>query len=205
MGKFNADTINVNNCNCIGSSTLNDRYSLTLDLNKQNIVQKTAIVILKNPSTTAKSNIFYKTTFANLVDVDRTTSRVINFLYNNTNNYTKIITLNIFPYFSTHPQELNPIYITNKSLNKNQSYNDNLVEVEKILVANNCIYTDVICAWGHNSGVYKRAYDDAVTDVINLINANKRYNLNEAKNKQINNIKWPCPVKKFYPLHGQRW
>lgn len=108
MSKFDPNKVNLSNCQCNGNSQLNDRYSLTLELNQLPSAKNEGILIMKNPSSTAKANVFYNVAFNNLYDVDATTNNVIDKLLSN--HYTKIIILNLFPYFDSNPRMLNYIY-----------------------------------------------------------------------------------------------
>ena len=199
MSHFNPNKVNLMNCFCFGNAHLNDRYSLTLDLNPTNSIGKEAIVIMKNPASTAKANVFHRVSFQNLCDVDRTTSRVINVIH--MMGYDKLITLNIFPYYDNNPKVLNSIYT---NLNMSPSFNNNLNEIQNILQTYS--NADIICAWGHKSNMSRNLFDSAILQVLPLINGRNKFEY--IKNNPLQNRLRPLPniiSTPIYPLHPQRW
>ena len=92
MSKFNTTYVDTMSSNCDGS------------------INRTAIVILKNPASTCKDHIFFSTSLSDVYDVDKTTSHIINTLFVNGTPYDKIITLNLFPYYDNIPATINSVY-----------------------------------------------------------------------------------------------
>ncbi len=210
MSKFDGSKVDVSGVSCVGSNIYNDRYSLTIPLlNNKNEV-KTVIVIMKNPASTARQNVFYNVGFSNITDVDKTTTKLINYLFS-LNRYKTIITVNLFPYYSANPQDLNAIYgIKTKKryqINKNTSYKDNIAEVERIFAANANANVDVICAWGNKSNMSKVILNNAIQDIIAMINNYFTQNVYQITKSggTVNLATIPLQITNiFYPLHPSK-
>ena len=214
MSKFDGSKVNLSSASCVGSNIYNDRYSLTIPLvnnkNEDKNEDKTVIVIMKNPASTARQNVFYKVGFSNITDVDKTTTKLINYLFS-LNRYKTIITVNLFPYYSANPQDLNAIYgISTKKryqINKSTSYQNNMAEIERIFAANANANVDVICAWGNKSNMSKVILDNAIQDIITMINNYFNKNVYQftksGRNVYLTTI--PLPITNiFYPLHPSK-
>jgi len=149
------------------------KYRFTISIPFKNPSgNNTALVIMKNPSKANKSVS------------DRTINSLINKCYSE--NYSSIIVMNIFPYYSTPASGV-------KKFIKNPAYNKimqrNLVKLSKKL---NCC-TDIIIAWGTETiGCGKKLYNDEISKIINLI---------QESGKKILAVK----QKSSYPRHPLKW
>lgn len=191
--------IDKSNIKITFNKNINDRYSICLS----RVSAKTnniAVVILKNPASSFKSAIFYNNIpFGNVYDIDKTTNIVIDFLDKQQEDYEKIILLNIFPYFDNIPKVINNIYYEMKNNMPNESFSRNLKEINNIFQNSNI---DLYCAWGKNSGIDKKIYDNAISNLINLINSNSFTNIYEV-NHFIRRQYLPSITQ--YPKHGLYW
>ncbi len=225
MAKFDQNLVDLTNIQANFCKCLNDRYSLILP-KKNATTGTTAVVILKNPASTLKSAMVYNNiAYGDAADVDKTTSHMIDFFFGSTNRrqslgnlqytkYSKLITLNLFPYYDNIPAALNPIYDGMKRSMPNQSMRDNLDEIDRIL-KNNASNMHLFLAWGgYKSGVNKQIYDNTIIEVENIIIGNLIYNIYYMDgNKTLykvgagnppHNLK-PNGFPQGYPLHGLLW
>ena len=200
MSKFNTTYVDTMSSNCDGDAKHNARYSLTLFRQGATSINRTAIVILKNPASTCKDHIFFSTSLSDVYDVDKTTSHIINTLFVNGTPYDKIITLNLFPYYDNIPATINSVY-KNLLTAPHISYQTNLTKIASILQNNSG--ADVFCAWGQSSGISDVIYNKAIVDVVGILLANKvsqyyYYDQGRQKTAQLSN-------QAFYPSHGSKW
>ena len=202
--KLNSKIVDTSQCVCIGNREYNARYYFHIKIkptpqNKGN----TAIVILKNPSSTARANVFYGVPFNKLTDIDATTNNIIIQL---NGYYERIITLNLFPYFDSHPSTLNGIFPIVKT-NKGHRYINDISYFINFKIINHTIKqnpnANIICAWGRaNSGMYKRLLDTAINHVASLLNGTPIY---EYDGSAVSKIKPYIISNSQYPLHACRW
>lgn len=157
----------VAQCKVVSNATFNARYSMEIEIKGSNN-QKTAIVFLLNPSSTAKEYVFSPGTILNPLlcnDVDQTTINVLDALCKA--EYSKIFLLNLFPYFDSKPRSLEVIY-PSATLATNKSYQDNLREIGIVLSANKG--SDVFIAWGKdismNQNLFSKAKIDAIGELV---------------------------------------
>ena len=218
MGILKMSSVNVNNCKCKSNPLFNCRYSLELEAQAQNNGGKVAIVIMKNPASTAKAKVFFNVLFADLYDIDKTTSCVIKCFLDKNNNiqkgnnilkYDKVITLNLFPYYDNIPAAINSIYsnianVPTLNITGNQSYDDNIAEIKNQINSNP--NADIILAWGNANGIRKDIYDKAKKDIVSIITQQKRtcyeWDSSNKKFQQIGNI---SQVSLKNPVHASRW
>ena len=70
--------VNTSRCNCIGQADKNSRYLFYVSFNaKATEDGKDVLVIMLNPSSSAKAHVFYNIPFAQLEDIDKTTNNVL--------------------------------------------------------------------------------------------------------------------------------
>ena len=196
MGILKMSSVNVNNCKCKSNPLFNCRYSLELEAQAQNNGGK----------------------FADLYDIDKTTSCVIKCFLDKNNNiqkgnnilkYDKVITLNLFPYYDNIPAAINSIYsnianVPTPNITGNQSYDDNIAEIKNQINSNP--NADIILAWGNANGIRKDIYDKAKKDIVSIITQQKRtcyeWDSSNKKFQQIGNI---SQVSLKNPVHASRW
>lgn len=199
MSKFNCQQIKTKKCQLKGDKTLNDRYYLKLITSCTN--KKTLIIIMKNPSSTGISKLFYKNIpFQSLNDVDKTTSHIINKFYK---KYYRLIILNIFPYFTSNPKCLDQVYCLNNNLTLNKSFKKNLEEIKSILNKYNKYKPDLLLAWGDKK-TKKKNYKTAIKEVIKIIKNSGikkvKYKANKIiASKYIRNLKYDLKC-----IHGSK-
>lgn len=189
---FNQLLHKPSNINIYGSQITNSRYVLDMQFPSGN---GTAIAILLNPSSTGNAGIFYNVPFQNWTDFDRTTVNVMNKLQSNQNYgpYQRIITLNVYPYYSTKPNVLRNLYYKTNNNVVNQSW-------IKQTIQNNSS-ADIYIAWGK-----KHVY---TTDFLIIVNILSQFGINDVygKNRRSGNfVKIPLnrlTKNAFY--HGLMW
>ncbi len=146
-------SIKIEKCYCYGQASLNSRFLLDLSFNNGVSKETIAVVIMMNPSSTARENIFYHVPLSKINDVDETTRNVIEKLADvginydkgiNTvppNRFNRIILLNLFPYYSSQPHELKKIYQDTS----NSSYYLNINTIDEVMKNYpNAVY---FCGW----------------------------------------------------------
>lgn len=142
---------------------------------KSELKDKTALVILKNPSEADKRKS------------DRTINNVLKFCEK---HYSQVYIMNLFPNYSTDSRGVNDFINSDefsKYMEKNtETLNKTIIEVD-----------DIIIAWGRNSKIKKCKYDEAITSFLNII-GQKRRKLLAVRIKL-------SSVKREYPLHAQVW
>lgn len=150
------------------------RYLLEIPLNSNK--SKSVLVILKNPSKASKTKSDY------------TINKVIKFCKQE--NYSKIYIMNLFPYYSTNPQNVRT-FINNTNLYKTSMENNSNV-LKRTL--NNV--DDVIVSWGTNTIGNKKIY----TSVVNLFTTIINDNFNIQSVYHVGSLN-----KNEYPLHARMW
>lgn len=200
MSKFDTRIVDINRSACDGDAKYNVRYTLTIYKQVSQQSLGTAIVILKNPASTCKDNIFFSTNLNQIYDVDKTTTHVVNTLFSKNLPYEKIVICNLFPYYDNIPSTINSVYGTSNN-NHNVSYTVNLSKIESEIRQN--IGADVFCAWGQSSGIDIKIYDKAIQDVVAILMANgiTTYYTFDNGNLLCNQL----PKTQFYPIHGSKW
>ena len=192
----------VTKCNVVGSAINNSRYSLEIDMSGST-KPKTAIIFLLNPSSTAKEFVFYPSVISNPLlcnDVDLTTSNVIDSLHNI--GYNKIYLLNLFPYFDSKPSSLDAIYSV-AGLATNQSYIDNLREIDNVLSGNKG--SDVFIAWGKDISINQQLFLTAKIDVINKLVSSgfSQASIKTSKNNGFTSVKLTLNQSIDDAIHGR--
>lgn len=160
----------------------NCRYSLEIPIIPQGKKDNgTVCVILKNPSQ------------ANLTQCDITVRKVCNAA--SYNNYSKVIILNLFPYYSKKPVGLKPFF---SSGNYAAEMSKNAIEIQKFCTES----VDTVFAWGQLK-FSKSLYDRVIQNTIPLVKGKTFYVkcikcIQNACNKPIHGT-----IR--YPYHGQTW
>lgn len=170
--KDNADyKVDFCGCECLSDSAKNSRYTLQIALNQYFASEKTAIVLLLNPSSTARAHVFCNAEFERIEDVDRTTNNVLRVLYNGVNvegranaqKYSKVIFCNLFPYMTPNTKDLNVIYG-----NGGGDYLNMAEMCKNFLIMEHTIKdnpdADVFCGWGRatDKGIKQSTFDPAL-------------------------------------------
>lgn len=211
--KNNADyKVNFDECDCLSDSAKNSRYVLEISLEQNFIADKTAIVILMNPSSSAKARIFCNSKFDELEDIDRTTNNVLKALYNGVvvegkkeiQKYSKVIFCNLFPYMTPNSKDLNVIYGDN-----NGNYLNIAEMCKNFLIMKHTIIdtadADVLCGWGRASdkGVKQSTFDPAIEIFKSQVIAtadNSFFLFNRGKFK-----KFSADSASLYVPHASTW
>ena len=109
--------VNTHKCRCIGRASENSRYLFYVPFNSSKAEShEDVLVIMLNPSSSAKAHVFYNVPFANLEDIDKTTNNVLNILHRGINlskvntKFKSVTLLNLFPYFSPNQRDIDVIY-----------------------------------------------------------------------------------------------
>lgn len=125
----------------------NLRYVLTTQIDNKE--DKSALVILKNPS------------MANKEESDYTVNKVLKFCYEN--KYKKVHIMNLFPYYSTDPKGVKK-FIEDKTI-YNISMEKNINKLKEYISYSD----DIIVAWGTNTIGCKNEYNKAIKSVEDKI------------------------------------
>lgn len=195
------DFLDCENIQICFNKTLNDRYSVCLTrFNSE--TQNVAVIILKNPASSFKNAIGYNNiSYADVQDIDKTTNHVLDYLNDLEEDYKEIYILNLFPYFDNIPTALNCVYSGMAKNHLNASMEKNISEIDRVLSLDNI---DLYCAWGGNSGIHKKIYDNTIQRIINIIQLKKipATQIYEVNNN--NRIQY-LPNTPTYPTHGLKW
>ncbi len=167
---------------CIDAMFSNDkRYRYTLDmLYKPSLLRQNQhqhiCVILKNPSS------------ADAKKADATIRKVETYVYKHFASAAKLSILNIFAIRATDASEVNLLL--------SRFGKDFIVGPENDKIIQETIHKadHIICAWGNNSGINSKVYEERIKEIKSLI-------VQQHKNAQcVNGAK---PTKQ--PLHGLMW
>lgn len=150
------------------------RYLLQIPFILKN-KNKTALVILKNPSKADKTVS------------DHTINNVLKYCKD---HYDKVYIMNLFPCYFT-----NANYV-NKFINSNE-FDDRMQENIKVLDNTLNLVDDVIVAWGGDSIGNKKIYDKSINEVLQHIELANKSPLDIRLKEN--------PVKRKYPWHAQVW
>lgn len=196
-------TLNSNCSSCVGASSLNSRFLLELSFSKTN--EQTAVVILMNPSSTAKETVFYDLPLANITDIDSTTYHIIDVLINKrikldeeNHKFDKLVILNLFPYYSANPKDLGAIISQNKcrtALLLNELIISNTINQYK----NSYFF----CGWGKNPAI-KSEINYIKQKFLTICHANAQ-NIYCMKFGKKDFEKMPLNTKLLYIKHGSSW
>lgn len=138
---------------------------------------KTAIVILKNPSA------------ANEKMADATIRKVETYIYHSLPDVRNLHILNIFAIRATDPTDLNNVFSEKGSMHVIGEENDRVIKT----TAHNADY--IILAWGNNSGIDKQLYEERVFRIKQLLALFPASKVFVVKGSQ----------KTVQPLHGLMW
>ena len=164
------------------NTNTNCRYSLEIPIIPQGKKDKgTVCVILKNPSQ------------ANATQCDVTVSKVCNAA--SFNHYSKVIILNLFPFYSTNPAGLKPFFSSSTYATE---MGTNETEIKKYCTES----MDTVFAWGQLK-FKKKLYNSVIENTIALVKGKTFYVkcikcIQNACNKPIHGT-----IR--YPYHGQTW
>lgn len=179
--RLNGNFVDLNNCVCVGYAPANSRYLLKIPFlpnpGEKSTDGKEAFVIMLNPSSSAKANLFYNIPFSNLEDIDKTTNHVLNLLHRGV--YIKanvddksatpiavktVYLLNLFPYFSPNPKDLNAIVHA-----CGLEYKKNLNFIKHLLKYHKRAY--VLIGWGKGGagGIKRQIHTQAIKDVKTIL------------------------------------
>lgn len=185
-----------------GSKFYNSRYKLDAVFSQN--VGRTAIVIMLNPSSTGKANIFFNVNFSNLTDVDETTFKVLETLTTNNSisnsvggSFDRIIILNLYPYFSSNPRDIKKVF--RNGIN-NQCYELNMKEISRVI--NNNQNATIVCAWGKSFARKKET-----NRIVKILQKNKiqsAYAIT-SKNAQVFTSLTLKQIDNKCAFHGSQW
>ena len=201
--QLNKSYIDLVNCRCIFCASRNSRYLLEIPfLNTKD--GEEIIVIMLNPSTSAKAHVFYGVGFADLQDIDETTNNVLSVLKkgislnNKKIQVSNVFLLNLFPYFSPSPKDLNTIDGV-----------DAFEECINMLVVESCLREHknscVLVGWGKGGagGIDKQIHKTAIKKVKDLLKTcgNNSYCYDKNNGFVVFNPK----SRTMYVSHASRW
>jgi len=182
-----------------------NRFVIDFTFNDRDKSLPTAIVILKNPST----SLIGSTQELKNLFIDETTDNVLTFLHSYPLRYPnkkfkRIIILNLFPCYSSNPNFINSKY--NFNFNK---FDEQLLLVDDLETNRKYIYNIVkqnidslvICAWGgygDEGQVIKEYYDKQIELVMGDLFTLKAQVSYVSKHQY--KINMP-----FHPMHGRAW
>ena len=200
--------VDTANCKCVGQADKNSRYLLHIPFNPKVCEGgENIIVIMLNPSSSAKAHLFYGVSFANLEDIDATTNNVLNILSNTKGivldgkslKIRSVTLLNLFPYFSPNQRDINVIYSASYAeMVKNEN------EIAYCLSqSDNGI---VLVGWGTpvTNGLNRNAYKQQIDKIKQMLHY---YNCRcyEYDTKSSKFIRFDPIGRKYYVSHASRW
>ena len=202
LGKY----VNAAKCRCKGRASKNSRYLLQVPFNSKKCKDgEDVIVIMLNPSSSAKARVYYKVPFADLEDIDTTTNNVLELLQkgvildDSTINVRRVTLLNLFPYFSPNQRDINVIY----SASSTEMF-ANEKEIDYRLSRSESGI--VLVGWGkaHKSSISTKIYRPQIEKIKQMLHYHKcRCYEYDAKSSKFMNFN---PIgKKCYVSHASKW
>ena len=209
MPTFESDMggLKITQAKCFGLPSWNSRFYLDLTFDSGS---ETAVVIMMNPSSTAKQYVFSHVPLKETQDVDATTRNVIKRLSLNGIDFatslgktpgmkfSRIIFLNLIPYYSSKTYELNKIYFDR--VHSHESYSLNLTIIGQIF--GQFPTAHYFCGWTKKS----KHFDFAIEDVRQLMVAAKLQNVfyYDISQKVFNKLNINSPIAHKIP-HASKW
>lgn len=175
-------TVNINSIDANFSSCDTYRYTLVFDyqsIESENRTKKLTI-ILKNPSS------------ANEQKADQTINRVQQYIFEHFKDVKTVTILNLFAFRATDASDVEKNRLQSNLEYVIGEFNDQYI-LDNI---NKCEY--IIFAWGGKSAINKKAYDERIDNLMNLL---KQCDLS---NKQIFRVNDKKGSDK-YPFHACYW
>lgn len=175
-------TVNINSIDANFSSCDTYRYTLVFDyqsIESENRTKKLTI-ILKNPSS------------ANEQKADQTINRVQQYIFEHFKDVKTVTILNLFALRATDASDVEKNRLQSNLEYVIGEFNDQYI-LDNI---NKCEY--IIFAWGGKSAINKKAYDERIDNLMNLL---KQCDLS---NKQIFRVNDKKGSDK-YPFHACYW
>lgn len=158
-----------------------------------------------NPSSTAKAHVFFGVQFNRLEDVDETTYRVMSELINPNSsasravggNFDKIITLNIYPYYSSNPKDINVIFNAGQTPS---CYNINFKIINRTI--RNNPHAIIFLAWGKNTPINR----NDIKRIKAILQRNKVVHVWSKQNQKTGFQQIPvASINKNCAMHGFFW
>lgn len=175
-------SVDINSIKANFSSCNTYRYTLTFDFKSLDTETRTKklTIILKNPSS------------ANEQKADQTINRVQQYVYEHFKDVKTVTILNLFAFRATDASD-----VEKNRLQSNLDYvigefNDQYI-LDNI---NKCEY--IIFAWGGKSAINKKAYDERIDNLMNLL---KQCDLSNKQIFRVNDNKG----SNRYPFHACYW
>lgn len=206
--QLNNSYVDVQNCSCYGGASANSRYSLEIPFLKTE--GEEVVIIMLNPSSSARQHVFYKVDFKDLTDIDKTTNNVLSIFGQRQNgvkiqekgeisfvNVKKVILLNLFPYFSPNQKELNAIHP--KALTEMRK---NLIFIDFYLRGSNKVFV----GWGKaiKGGLSRSLYIRTIKEMKSLL-AKRGNSCFHYDSKQSCFIPFHLNSKLMYVSHASNW
>lgn len=196
--------VDKDNCNCVHCAVKNSRY--VLDIPFVNKEGDKVIVIMLNPSSSAKANVFYGVPFSKLTDIDGTTNNVLSILAKGIylgeakRNIKRVVILNLFPYFSPNPKDINVIDLWNAVENQ-----VNLKIIKTCLT--DCNDSIVLVGWGMGGigGIDRSIHKSAIGKIKDILKNNHPQNCFYYDNQTAGFEVFDPFGKRFYVTHAKNW
>ncbi|WP_421078176.1 DUF1643 domain-containing protein [Methanothermococcus sp. Ax23] len=176
------EAIDVKNINAVFSEDRIYRYTLEMKYKDRENYKNTMTVILKNPSSADEKK------------ADNTIRRVEKYVYEKFHDVAYLNILNIFAYRATDAKDVNNALMT-YGLDyvvglENDRYIKSLVKESD----------HIIKAWGGNSGINKKLYNQRINQVNNLL-----AKITEKQNIPVYRVDGNGKGNDFYPFHACFW
>lgn len=175
-------TVNINSIDANFSSCDTYRYTLVFDyqsIESENRTKKLTI-ILKNPSS------------ANEQKADQTINRVQQYVFEHFKDVKTVTILNLFAFRATDASDVEKNRLQSNLEYVIGEFNDQYI-LDNI---NKCEY--IIFAWGGKSAINKKAYDERIDNLMNLL---KQCDLSNKQIFRVNDKKG----SNRYPFHACYW
>jgi hypothetical protein len=161
------------------------RYLLTVPFNRRN--SKHAVVIMKNPSNAGKQGENGK------YISDDTVYRVLDYLFKNENNYSKVTILNLFPHIGGETNNIKDKIKTKTGkhlIKKNDLF---IIDYLKELSESQEEY-HLIAGWGAHSKITESLYKQRIKDFFKIL-----------KDQEVYRVGRMVGDLQQYPGHGKYW
>ncbi|AEH06501.1 DUF1643 domain-containing protein [Methanothermococcus okinawensis] len=176
------EAIDIKNISAVFSEDNVYRYTLEMKYNDRENYRNTMTVILKNPSS------------ANEKKADNTIRRVEKYVYEKFHDVSHLNILNIFAYRATDAKDLN---------NALMLYGlDYVVGLENDKYIKSFVKESdyIIKAWGGNSGINKKLYNQRINQVNNML-----AKITKKQNIPVYRVDGNGKGNDFYPFHACFW
>jgi hypothetical protein len=175
-------SVDINTIKADFSDCKTYRYTLTFDFGLADLVNRTKklSIILKNPSSADEKK------------ADQTINRVQQYVYEHFKDVKTVTILNLFAFRGTDASDVEKSRLQSNLEHIVGEFNDKNI-LENVLSSEYLIF-----AWGGRSAINKKAYDERIGNLLNLI---KQNNLTGKEIYRVNDQKG----SNKYPFHACYW